>query len=427
MQNKVVKNATWIIVCRIMQMIFSLIVTMLSARYLGPSGYGLISYAASVVTFFVPVMQLGMNSILVQEFVNYPEEEGKILGSAVFLNFLCAFACIIGIISFVSVANAGNTETLIVCALYSVLLIFQAFEIIQFWFQAKLLSKYTSIVSLIAYSIMSAYKIVLLITGQSIYMFAVSQALDYFVIAVCLLIIYHKKSDHRLSFSWSIAKRLFSKSKFYIISSLMVTIFTQTDKIMINLMLNEEMTGYYSAATACASLTSFVFVAIIDSVRPIIFESRLKNVQDYEKNISKLYSVITYLSLFVSIVLTVAAPIIVEILYGKEFLESISALRIVVWFTTFSYFGIVRNIWILAENKQKFLWILNLSGATMNVVLNFLLIPTCGINGAALASLITQIFTNILMNIIVWPLRRNNVLMIKGLNPKLLIEMIKRK
>ncbi len=427
MQNKIVKNATWIIVCKIMQMIFSLIVTMLSARYLGPSGYGLISYAASIVTFFVPVMQLGMNSILVQEIVNCPEEEGKILGSAVFLNFLSSFACIVGIITFVSIANVGDTETLIVCALYSILLIFQAFEIIQFWFQAKLLSKYTSIVSLSAYAIMSVYKIILLVTRQSIYMFAVSQALDYCIIAISLLTIYHKKSKHRLSFSWTIAKRLFLKSKFYIISGLMVTIFTQTDKVMINLMLNEAMTGYYSAATACAALTTFVFVAVIDSVRPVIFESKLKNKKDYEKNITKLYSIIIYLSLFVSLVLTIVAPIVVDILYGKEFMKSVSALRIVVWFTTFSYLGMVRNIWILAENKQKFLWILNLSGAVINVVLNFIFIPTWGINGAAFASLATQIFTNILMNIIVWPLRKNNILMFKGLNPKLLIEMIKRK
>jgi amidohydrolase len=49
------------------------------------------------------------------------------------------------------------------------------------------------------------------------------------------------------------------------------------------------------------------------------------------------------------------------------------------------------------------------------------------IEGAAFASLTTQIFTNIIMNIIVWPLRRNNILLVKGLNPKLLIEMIKRK
>jgi O-antigen/teichoic acid export membrane protein len=84
----------------------------------------------------------------------------------------------------------------------------------------------------------------------------------------------------------------------------------------------------------------------------------------------------------------------------------------------------VRNIWILSENKQKYLWILNLSGALMNVALNAVLIPMCGIMGASYASLVTQIFTNVILNFIVAPIRENNVLMWKSLNPKVLFDMV---
>ena len=55
-----------------------LLIGMLSARYLGPSNYGLISYAASIVAFAVPVMQLGLHSTLVQEIVENPEKVKKI-------------------------------------------------------------------------------------------------------------------------------------------------------------------------------------------------------------------------------------------------------------------------------------------------------------------------------------------------------------
>lgn len=427
MQNKVVKNAAWIIACKLIQTIFSIIVTMLSARFLGPSGYGLINYAASIVTFVVPIMQLGMNNVLVQEIVNFPNEEGKVLGSAVILNFISSFACIVGVVSFVLIANAGETETLIVCALYSTLLIFQAFEILQYWFQAKLLSKYTSIVTLIAYVAMSIYKIILLATGQSIYLFAVSQAFDYLIIAIFLLVIYKRKGTEKLRFSLDVAKRIFSKSKYYIVSSLMVTLFAQTDKIMIKLMMGDESTGYYAAAVSCASMVYFIFVAIIDSVRPSIFESKKVDNKVFERKVSCLYTIIIYLSLAVSFIITIFAPMIVDILYGVEYVPTISALRIIVWYTTFSYLGTVRNIWILAENKQKYLWILNLSGAMINIILNSIFIPIWGINGAATASLITQVFTNVIMNVIVWPLRRNNLLLLKGLNVKLLLDMAKKK
>ena len=49
--NRLVNNASWIIGCKIVQNILSFVVSMMSARYLGPSNYGLITYATSVVAF----------------------------------------------------------------------------------------------------------------------------------------------------------------------------------------------------------------------------------------------------------------------------------------------------------------------------------------------------------------------------------------
>ena len=164
--NKVAKNATWIIVCKIAQSVFALIINMLTARYLGPSNFGLITYAASLVAFVLPLMQLGFSNILVQEFVNNPEREGETLGSAVVLSGFSSLLCIVGVTAFAAIANPNEPDTIIVCLLYSVILIFQATDLIQYWFQAKYLSKYTSIISLAAYLIVSAYKIFLLIFGN---------------------------------------------------------------------------------------------------------------------------------------------------------------------------------------------------------------------------------------------------------------------
>ena len=205
----------------------------------------------------------------------------------------------------------------------------------------------------------------------------------------------------------------------------MVTVFAQTDRIMIKLMLSDADTGYYSAAVACAGMTSFIFGAIIDSARPTIFESRNQSDDVFDKNIVRLYSIVIYFALAQSIIIALLSRIIVNILYGGQFIPTVDALRIVVWYTTFSYIGSVRNIWILAENKQKYLWIINLSGALANVIMNFILIPSIGINGAALASLLTQFFTNVVVGYIIRPIRPNNRLMIKGLNPKVLVNLFK--
>ena len=423
MKNRIIKNASWIILCRIAQAILGLIISMLSARYLGPGNFGTINYASSVVAFVVPIMQLGVNSILVREIVNDPDNEGSTIGTSLIICLLSAVMCIVGVFAFASIANAGEIETIIVCSLYSITLIFQATEQIQYWFQAKYLSKYTSIVSLIVYVFISAYKIYLLASGKSIYWFAVSNALDYMCVSVSLLFIYKKVGGQKLQFNKSIAYRLISNGKYYILSGLMVVVFAQTDKIMLKIMISSSETGYYSAAVACVSMVSFVFSAIIDSFRPTILENKLDNNDKYEKSVIYLYSIIIYMAIALSLFETVFAPLIVNVIYGSQYANSIGILRIIVWYSTFAYYGGAKDVWILAEEKQNYLIILNLSGAIANVILNLILIPVMGAKGAAIASLTTQFFTNVVMGFVIKELRPNNYLMLKALNPLRLIEI----
>lgn len=424
--NKIAKNATWIIVCRIVQAVFGLIINMLTARYLGPSNFGLITYAASLVAFVLPILQLGFNNILVQELVQHPEREGQTLGTSLLLSLITSIGCMLGVVAFAYLANPDEPVTIIVCLLYSFILVFQSLDLIQYWYQAKLLSKHTSIIGLITYLVVSAYKIFLLVTAKNVYWFALSNVLDTALISIASLILYRVHGGQKLSFSLSLGKELFGRSKHYILSSLMVTVFAQTDKIMIKLMIDESATGYYGAAFACAGLTSFVFVAIIDSFRPSIFEGQALGENVFEHRLTILYSVVIYLSLAQSVVMTALAGVIIRILYGAAYDPSAGALRIVVWYTTFSYLGSVRNIWILANNKQRYLWIINLIGALANVLLNAILIPLIGIYGAATASLVTQFFTNVIVEYLIRPITPNNRIMLNSLHPKYLLEAFKK-
>lgn len=369
----------------------------------------------------LPVMRLGLSEILVQEFINRPDKEGEVLGTAIVMSLFSAVGCMGVVFAFLSIANAGEGITILVGVLYSFSLLFEATELVQYWFQAKLLSKYPSIAAFIAYVLVAVYKVIILISGKDVIWFSISNTLDFLLISLILLVIYHKMGNQKLCVSWQLAKEMFGKSKHYIIAGLMVNIFAQTDRIMLSLMINDTVTGYYSAAFEATTTTMFVFAAIIDSFRPTILEAKNENSPEYEKRIIRLYSIITYLSIAQSLAMTLLAYPLVVILYGKSYIPSVDVLRVEAWYVIFSYYGGVRNIWILSENKQKYLWIINLSGAIANVGLNALLIPVWGASGAALASLLTQFFTNVVIGFILKPIRYNNFLLYKGLNPKPLL------
>lgn len=424
-EGKVVKNASWIIGVQIAKALLGIVISMLTARYLGPTNYGLLNYAASIITFLTPVMYLGLKNTLVQELVAAPNKEGEILGTAITMSFCSSILCILGAAVFVSLANRGEHETLVVCLLYSLLLIFQSVELIVYWFQAKLLSKSSSLVSLCAYILVSGYKIFLLATGKNIYWFALSNALDYCIIAFALLYIYRSKRGQKLHFSMHRAKELFKHSKYYIISGLMIVIYAQTDRIMLKLMVGNVETGYYSAAVYCAGMASFVFSAIIDSMRPVIFRYKVNGDNAYETSIIWLYSIIIYLAAGYSIVMSVFAPYVINVLYGQEYLAAVPILQIVVWYCTASYIGGAFSVWVLAEGKQRCLILINAVGAGLNVILNAILIPKWHAVGAAAASVTTQYAINIIFVSLYRPTRRNGYLMLQGCSPKVIVSIIK--
>lgn len=422
--NKIVENASWLIICRIIQAALSFIIGTISARYLGPDNYGLINYATAVATFLVPIVQLGIRHVLVQELINNPKDEGEILGTSLTITSIVSLFGMIGMTLFSWLVNHGSTEAIVVCALYSLTLLFQSLEMIQYWFQAKLLSKYVAITSLIAYVLVSTYRIILLIFNKSVYWFALSHAIDYFLIACILLILYKKKSTQKFRFSFKRVKLILAKSRYYIVSGVMVSLFSQVDRIMLTIMCGEWTNGIYAAAYTCSSVSGFVFLAIIDSFRPLIFETKKKDSLKAEKSISKLYSIVIYMAIIQGVILSTIAPVVIRVLYGIEYIDAVKVLRILVWCPLFSYMGTIRNIWILAENKQDIMWVINTCGLVMNILGNYIMIPIMGATGAAIASVFTQMFTNLLLCLFIKKIRYNLTLIWNGLNPKVIMKML---
>lgn len=415
LKNAVVKNAGWLIIGRILQMLISLVVGLLTARYLGPSNYGLINYANAYTAFFMAFCTLGINSVLVEEIINYPEQEGTIIGSTLFMRAVSSFSSACMIICIVGIVEKDEPTTIAVTSLCSIGLLFNIFDTFNYWFQSKLQSKVTSIVLLIGYAITSAYKVVLLILQKSVLWFAFSTALDYICVGVLLLVAYRKYNGQSLSFSKAVSRRILKKSVPFILPSLMVSIYGYADKFMLKQMLSEESTGYYASAVAICGMWTFVLTAIIDSMYPLIMETYKSDRELYNKRNRQLYAMVFYISVGVSLFLSVFAEKVVVLLYGKAYLPAVSPLRVVTWYTAFSYLGVARNAWIVCENKQKYLKYIYVLSALSNIVLNCFFIPAFGATGAAFASLITQVLAALIVPLFFKGIRYNSVLMLEGI------------
>ena len=411
--SKEIKNASWLIAGKVAQMALSFAIGILTTRYLGPSNFGSINYGTAFVTFFMSLCTLGLNAILVKEFVDNPSQQGVTLGTSLIMRGLSSVLSIVCIIGVVSIIDKGEPNTILVVSICSISLIFHIFDTFNYWFQYRYESKAVAITTLIAYFATSIYRIVLLSQNKDVFWFAFASSFDYIVYAVVIYSVYKRKGGPKLAFSLTKAKSLLGRSYHYIISGMMVAIYGQTDKLMLKQMLDETSVGYYSLATTVNLMWVFVLQAIIDSLTPTIMSLHKKGDKNaFDRKNKQLYFIVIYISIIVALLFVFFGRYAIVMLYGKEYEPAAEPLKIITWYTIFSYLGVARNAWIVCNNYQKYLKYMYLSAAIINIILNTIFIPILGASGAALASLITQVLTSMVLPCFIRDLRPNVKLMI---------------
>lgn len=418
--NKFIENSTWMMGEKIFQMAISLVVGMLTARYLGPSNFGVINYIAAFISFATPICNLGFDEILVKKFIEQPERKMEVLGTSIVFQFVSAVICSCVIIAIVSISSAGDSIKIAVAFLESVRLMFKASESIEFWYLSVLQVKKTSVIKMIGYLAMSSYRVFLLVTGKSVVWFAFATSLDMIVIAAlyfCLLINDTRKESikQKLVVNLQTGFDLLKDSYHFILSGLMVVIYSQMDKVMIQAMLGDVQVGYYSASYTVCNLWFFVPTALIASAKPIIMRLKVNNENEYLRRLKELYGCIFWLGVLVGIVVTDLSRYIIYFLYGTEYMAAAESLVIGIWYGIFAQLGSARSIWILCEKKNRFTKIYLFWGMIVNLFLNYLWIPMWGINGAALATLVTQIVTSMIAPLFYKETRAHTRLIIDGI------------
>ena len=393
--KKLVVNASWIMIGRIFQLALTFVTTMLVTRYLGPTEYGKITYVYSYIQLFLPLCALGMNDIVVKELVDDRDHNDEILGTMIVLRLLASLVSMLCSVLLVSVLNDGKAY-LIIASLQSIGLLFQSFDGIMYFYQSKLLSKKSGLVYASAYVITSVIRIVGILLKRDYRFFAFAMSLDFIVIAILLIGVY-RKDGNGFRFSWTMAKKLLGKSRYYIFAGLLVVIYGKvTDTLLLGKMVDETSVGYYAAATMLCNAWPFVLTAIIDSLSPVIIDTHKSDREAFKKKLKQLYAIIFYLSTLAAIGITLLSDLIILIIYGAEYMEASVPMKIYAWSTAFSYLGVARTIWMQCEGKTRYETVISLVGAITSIVLNYFLIRAYGLIGAAMAAVLTQLVTNFL-------------------------------
>ncbi len=280
-------------------------------------------------------------------------------------------------------------------------LFFQAFEVVDFYFQAKVLSKLVSICKATQLAISCAVRLYLVYIKADLLAFIAVQFLDQVTLGLTQLLVY-KIYSGRVTFlkrfNADVARELLRDSWPLVLGSVVIMIYMRIDQIMIMNMVGEREMGIFSAAVRLSEAWYFVPVVISNSLFPAILNAKKVSETEYRQRMQRLFTFMVWISLAVAIGVTFLSSFLVTALFGEAYAGAAQILSIHVWAGIFVCLGVASTGWFLNENLQQFALVKSVLGVCLNVALNFVLIPMYGAVGSAIATISCQIAVSFLFN-----------------------------
>ncbi|HLF20181.1 MAG TPA: flippase [Bacteroidota bacterium] len=389
--EKILLNTGWLVFDKVFRMGVGLVVVVWIARYLGPGQFGSLNYAISLSALFGSIAGLGLESIVVREIVHDPSQKDTVLGTALALRVAGGvFAVVFCMIATFTISTIDPGIRLLV---FVIVLgyIFQAFDVVDFWFQAKVQSKFSVISKSIVFFSLSVLRIVCILAQASLVVFAVLATIEIVLGSIAMVVSYRIfGNDVRAwNYSRSVAARLLKDSWPLILAGMAIVAYLKIDQVLLGSMLDMKSVGVYSAAVRMVEVWYFIPGTITVSVFPSLVEARKNNREQYLRWLQKLYDAMAGLSVFIAIFVSLFSGSIIGWLYGASYSEASAILTIYVWSGVATFLGVASSQYLLAENLSKHSMYRTLIGMVLNVLLNVLLIPRYGMVGSAVATLVS--------------------------------------
>ena len=386
-------NFSWILFDNVLRLFLGVFVSILLARKLGPSSFGIYNYSITIVGFFTSISCLGIDSIVVKELVKHEDKRSILFNSFLIKLFGGLIAYLF--FSFIIILEESELAKKVLILLGLTLLV-QPFSIFDFFFQSKLKNKYSVISTSISRLFISILKILALVCFPSLVLFA-GLVLFESLITIILLWMFFKK-DYYFEFN----KTLFNKELFFkiltkgfplILVGLFHTINVRIDQIIIRNFLNFDELGFYSTAVKVTELFNFLPVVIMTAVFPSLVGTKNYDLKLYYKRMKVLFLILFSTAVFVSIIIVISSDFLITFMYGEAYVESIKYLKYLIWSSVFIFLGVYMHNLLINHDLQTISLYSNIIGAIINIYLNFRLIPTFGVIGAVYSTLISYLFS----------------------------------
>ncbi len=400
---QVAKNSLLLFSSHLVAKIFLVLSSILLANYLGVQLFGTYSFAFALAALFAPLCDLGADAYLTRELAREQSADPRRI--AAILSLKAALALITFLLIVAALQLFGYTEpTSTIVYLAASIMISRVYINTSFAvFRAFQRIKYESAVIVLQRALEFLVVLLVIALGLSILQLLLLILISLGASGVVSFTLLKKKFlPHPLQWRQSDIPAMLRGGLPFALTAIFVTIYFQIDSVMLSIMVGDESVGAYRSAYNLIFGLFIFSAAIVTTLYPFIARYHQT---DRKLAVSVGQRAVRY-SLMVGIPIALGCSLfsseIMDLLYSDEYLNASITLSIIIWVLPMMYVTNILGHVLGAIQLQRMVVFVSIVNALFNVVLNLVLIPLYGQDGAALATVATEFLGLIILSIVVW-------------------------
>lgn len=423
-------NTLWLFIEQFLRLVLSTLIGIWTVRYLQPENYGVLSYAVAFNQIAQTLSRVGLDGLVVREIIRNENFQFKILGTAFWIRFLGSILIFLVFIP-ISYFSSPDFELFLFITLLNFGLVLQSFDVVDYYYLAKVQAKYISVRKLIQLFLISIFKVALILSGADLFWFVFAYFLESASLALFSLMIY-KYQKHPSFFSFrffdtTIARSIIIDALPIFLSSVFNIIQAKVDQIIILRLLSNRELGYYSAAMRIIEFFGFIPTVVYWSFYTSVERTKIYAKEKFEGRLRDLYRLMMIFFILTGLPIFFFGQEIILFLYGDSYKSAGVLFSLMSSRLFFAYFGVIRGIYLLTENLIWFGTFTLLVGAVFNFFLNIILINLYGSIGAVISSIVSFATTILFLDVIYRRTRYNVKIMFQGIITFFKFESLKSK
>jgi len=382
---------------------------LLIAKYLGVDKYGEYIYITTVVALLSIPLGLISPQISLREEVEKKSPSGFVVSLSFWIRLTLAFAIVSFVIVIFKCFSISEDSILYVNKWYIIILIFNSIAILNVYFYSISKHRFVSIASGIVVLVICGLKLIAIWQELSLHQFLLLDLAGSIIYGAILLysirrhgvkfsVIFSCNKEVEIKQFYRVVKRLFMSSFPLFLSSASLLVISRFDRILIEEITGVEDLGRFSMIASVVTASFMIPTVISDVLYPKLIKLNIHNREGYNGAYLFKLEVVAVVCILMSIVLFLCCKFILIPLLGNDFDVDEIFLLLMCFAVLPVGLGVASNKWLLIARLEVVIFRRSLIAALISVCLNVMLIPHFGISGAALALLISYLYSSIISN-----------------------------